>query len=331
MLYRVAMPHRIGASGALLVAMLGCSDDAEPCERWQGPRDLGLGTSAQLLAIDRDMVVGAGASVWFDGEAQTMPAGVDADLLAVLELPYFEGRDYIAVGTKGTLLCGRSESYSGPLTWTKIDLGTNADLRAVAAFELQDNLLDYHVVVVGEGVLFERTPSYGANFEILFDWTTPEPPAEGWGSLRGVKPGNGSSAVAVGDGGRVITRAPYELPDWTIGDIGTSEDLLAYCSDGLDERAFGRAGRFFARKFLDTWKQVDLGIDEDLVACDQTFVLTASGRVLDIDIAPDEPSITELAAIPGLRGLNGYRDYGDQTLCVRAVGDRGVAIEICPC
>ena len=46
-------------------------------------------------------------------------------------------------------------------------------------------------------------------------------------------------------------------------------------------RAFGRAGRFFARKFLDTWKQVDLGIDEDLVACDQTFVLTASGRVLD--------------------------------------------------
>jgi hypothetical protein len=199
---------------------------------------------------------------------------------------------------------------------------------------LVDNIGDSHLVLVGDDVLIERTPMYGDNFEILYEWTTPDPPPEGWGSLRGASAGIYYAVpFVVGDGGRVFARGDqYVQPPWSAVDVGTSEDLLAHCTESAYPRMIGRNGTLIALDGNYEWQRVEIGVDEDLIACDADFVLTASGRILDVDLAPaDGPVVTEVATVGGLRAIYSFEDFGAMQFCVQAVGEAGVAIESCPC
>jgi hypothetical protein len=328
------MKFRLGPALAL-ASTIGCGPtEPEGCEVWQRPSNLDVaGTTADLLGLERNIVAGTAATVVIDGQMQSMPSGVDADLLDIVQLnPFTGGQQYLAVGTGGTVLHGRAEEYDDPLTWSLVDVGTTADLRAIGSFELLDNIADYHLALVGDGVLIERTPMYGDNLEVLYEWTVPDPPPEGWGSLRSASTAEFYTGMVVGDGGRVFQRDElYVDATWSAVDVGTSEDLLAYCSRLSSPRMVGRNGTMIERDSNYDWVHIDIGVDEDLVACDMNFVLTASGRVLNVERGPDGVVVTEVATVAGLRALRSFENYAIMQFCVQAVGQGGVAIESCPC
>ncbi|WAS90696.1 YCF48-related protein [Nannocystis punicea] len=179
-----------------------------------------LTADGQLLAPQTSVVY----------EPVEQPAGgtLRAVAMGQLECPELEACAdpvAVAVGDTGAAL----RSADGGKTWSPLDVGTTADLRAAAlvTVRLPGEVREFVGVIVGDGVLL-RSDDAGTTWVPV-----PLEPAL-TGSLRAVEAGR-TRIVAVGDGGLAIASTDAGAT-WKKLETGTTADLRRLAFD--QERVF---------------------------------------------------------------------------------------------
>ncbi|MCY1004311.1 YCF48-related protein [Nannocystis pusilla] len=215
-----------GSDGDGVTSEQGCNSE------WE----YNLRASSLMTAEAVDLVAVAGTSAKF-----SVALTAEGRLLAPLGSAVFEPVEQPASGTLRAVAMGATEcpelqpcadpvalavgdggaalrSVDGGKTWTAIDLGTTADLRAamLATVRLPGEVRQFMGVIVGDGVLL-RSDDAGAT------WVPVALAPELSGSFRAVEAG-WTRIVAVGDGGLAIASTDAGAT-WTKLDSGTTADL----------------------------------------------------------------------------------------------------------
>jgi hypothetical protein len=249
--------------------------------------DLGIDTDLHALVQLGDSYLAVGD----DGTVVTWPMVEvfdlgDADLHAV----WIDGASWWVVGDGAQLLA----SHDRGATWDDVDLQITANLHGIAGFAGRP-------IVVGDDTIALRT--------VDGTWTVLEPPAGGWGQLRGIW-ADDALVLAVGLGG-VIWSTSDPSGTWTLEPSGVTTDLFAV--EG--EVAVGAQGTLLRRQ-ASGWTRDNTGVDVDLVDYEDYKVLGANGEIYN----PSEP-LTLIDTEPGARALitaNGW--YSNEWA---TVGDGG--------
>lgn len=224
---------------ACSVKVAGDGSDSDAVTSEQGCNsgwEYDLRASSVMTAEAVDLVAVAGTSAKF-----SVALTADGRLLAPLDSAVFEPVEQPASGTLRALTMGAAEcpeaqpcadpvavavgdggaalrSGDGGKTWTAIEVGTAADLRAalMATVRLPGEVRQFVGVIVGDGVLL-RSDDAGAT------WVPVALAPELSGSFRAVEAG-WTRIVAVGDGGLAIASTDAGAT-WTKLDSGTTADL----------------------------------------------------------------------------------------------------------
>ena len=297
---------------------------------------------------------GCGCGIGYDPwmPTDTVQLGADVDLLALSQLPNTD--QFLAVGTGGTIIVWGVDHEDGTddrlidrvqvgeetlrgvwadetawwvvgdagtaavsdrgLTWTPVDLGTNADLYAITS-------VGSRLVVVGDDVVLLQG--------VDGTWAEVPAPEGGWGSLRAVHH-DGTRVYAVGLSGKVWSAADPS-GEWVAENVGTNVDLfdVGTFSPNYGGSIFvavvGANGTLLLRDD-DGWKSINTQVDVDLVAYEDAGVLTANGDLYELN---DKRRLKRIDTLSGARALS-YRLYDGAV----AVGVEGVAYRkpyfVCP-
>jgi hypothetical protein len=211
----------------------------------------------------------------------------DEDLRAA----WVDGQTWWVVGDGGLVMASDNLGVS----WEQVELQTDADLYGIDGFAGRP-------IVVGDEVIAIRT--LDGTWELL------EPPAGGWGLLRGIS-AVGTRVDAVGLGG-VIWSTSDPSSTWTLEPNIVSVDLFAVYN-GV---AVGAQGTLLSRGFDSGWSHEDTGVDVDLVDIGNGYILGQNGEIYSISSNPLQLIDTD----PGARGVDGDFSNGWAT-----VGDGGSA------
>lgn len=210
----------VGWIGALslLCAVSGCPDCPVPLSTWDTEAiDLGVTDDLNAVLIDvsrsesRPVLrfVGTGGVVaQLSSGAAAVQRPVEADLRDIAQT----SDDLLfVVGDDGVILGSQDRGTS----WERLESGTTAALRAVAAVPSGNGDI---VVAAGAEVVLVRTALTG-------EWSAVEPPDGGWGDvLRFVQ--DGPQLLALGRGG-AMWRTTDARGSWVRVATGASADLRA--------------------------------------------------------------------------------------------------------
>jgi hypothetical protein len=277
--------------------------------------------------------------------SEQVDLGIDADLHAVVEISEWYGRgtyELLAVGAEGTVVVWsrgdqwphRSEgelvvdvfdlgdldlraawidrvdwppsvaawwvvgdggqimvSNNRGVSWDEVQLPGEPDLYGIAGF-------DGRPIVVGDEVIAMRS----------FDgtWTELVPPADGWGSLRGIF-ADDTGIDVVGLGG-VIWSTSDPNGAWTLEPTGVTADLFAIDED----LAVGAQGTLL-RRTETGWAKEGTGYDVDLVDVAGDLVVGDDGAVYVVSHPPIEriQTTTQARAVLDNTGVNAWTTVGD--------------------
>ena len=310
-------------TGFLSVGCHYCTFDLErkPSE------PLELDVDADLLAMsplgdwigDREyqyLAVGEGGTIVVWGtvyERKTSASFVEASQLGDEDLRgvwvdapdsdyyYGESNAWWVVGDAGTIAVSDNLGAS----WNPVVLpDVGADLHAITGHAGRP-------VIVGDDIVLVR----------LADgtWTRPTPPAEGWGSLRGVA-SDGELVYAVGLAGTMWmttdpsgewTAVPFDV-DIDLFDVEPRASSWSALEDPSGVTVVGEAGTLM---FYDagSWDSVDIDVSADLIDVDRGgCILAADGNVYEIGPEP-------IDSIPGATAV--ACDWFD----IASVGANGLA------
>jgi hypothetical protein len=281
---RLLATFAAGLAGLALGTVTACHQ----CEAgWDELRTLSLGTDLDLEACARANVlddgnpdrqyeyvaVGAGGTVlaWgfdflYGGVTELF---VERFEIAEVDLHAVATREgsWWVVGDDGLIAVSADIGRS----WSRVELGITADLRAIVDAGVG-------LVVVGDGVVLVQAADG--------TWTETTPPPGGWGDLRGVH-WDGNRMFAVGLGG-VIWSTEDPRGFWEAVDLDTDADLLAIGGlSSLDPSAgiavVGAGGTFWALEAGRDWRAMDVDTNVDLIAHSPPHTLGADGTVFRVE------------------------------------------------
>jgi hypothetical protein len=264
---------------AALGSMTGCPLFFSCPEPWSDPTLLELGTSADLIGVgpgvDYDDVVALGLGglvAHHDGEQATTQSPVNVALRASTRR---DGR-LIVVGDQGSVLVSDDAGAS----WSPRSSGTTTSLTAIMRANLGgvDSLVAVGVEVIVVSLDGGET------------WAVGEPPATGWGTLRGLFL-TSERIYAVGDAGVAWSSATPEGL-WNAEELGTTANLLGGGSSyAAGDATVGEGETLLVIASDNTlllrdangWSSRPLTLDGSAIAFSGGYVLTSSGAIYDLD------------------------------------------------
>lgn len=304
-------------AAAALGTLTGCPLFFDCPEPWSDPSTLALGVDVDLLAVgpgvdyDDVLVLGlAGLVAYHDGEQASVQSPVNVALRASARR---DGR-LIIVGDQGTLLV----SDDAGATWSSRSSGATTSLTAVARANLGG--VDYLVAVGVEVIVVSLDGGE--------TWTSVEPPATGWGTLRGLFL-TSERIYAVGDAGVAWSSATPEGL-WNAEELGVTSDLLGGGSSyAAGDATVGEGETLLVMAADNTlllrdangWSSRPLTLEGSAIAFSGGYVLTSSGALYDLD------ATGSATLVPVELGFEATAIYGDGSGVV-AVGRGGAAARI---
>jgi hypothetical protein len=261
-------------SASLAIAGISaCNDD---CGGSGESVALELGTNADLFAVAAVsrlnpesvgyVAVGSGGTVvvWESSYSGGLagPAAVVTVGNTTLRSLWIDEFAWWLVGDGGTA----AVSSDRGLTWTIVDVGTNADLYEIIG-------IGSRLVVVGDNVVLVQAAD-GL-------WSEITPPTGGWGKLRAVQV-VANRIYAVGLDG-AVWRTADPTDEWARESVGSSADLFDVGRYGVDEHVavVGSGGTLLVREGGE-WSRAKTGVSVDLIGWSGDVALGADGQVYEV-------------------------------------------------
>jgi hypothetical protein len=234
--------------------------DVEPIEL---DVDVRLEAVMSFDGYERFYAVGSGGLVIdHDGNRWELPASLH-DVI-VVEGDYDIGGEPVAdsrlivVGDDGYVAVAR-HPYEGELEFEIEDIGTDANLRAIAA----DRSPGFQAVIVGDDTLVVGRENQQG--ELV--WTHPVPPLDGWGMLRDVSL---DGVCAVGEAGRMVCMREGEPDQWEVIELDTDVNLNSFCA--YHHRDVVGDDGVIVTSGNDGWEAVQFEPRVDMLACTLIWV-----------------------------------------------------------